>query len=1021
MRILLIVTGLFLSLSVFSQGVLRGKVTDENGESVIGARLSLKDDPTTGTKSDLDGNYNLNIKTGDKKVLMVANVGMDTIYENIQLLNGEVVVKDFSMAAYKVTEIKEVRVVVKQVRANDYYMEKLKINSATTIDYISSETMKKTGDANVTAAVARVSGVSTSGGLITVRGIGDRYVKTTLNGSRIPTLDPLTNNIKLDIFPTSLVDNIVITKTASPDLPGDWTGAYLSVETKDYPDKLMVNVESQFGYNAQSTFKDFITSERSSNDWLGFDGGLRSRDDSQAVISAPIFQPNNYQEMVALGLGSYFNGMGVTGWADGSPEDETYMRLGLVELGLLNPSQMNDPAAYQTALNNYNANYAPKAYARINPEGTNYENGFANNWNVRYRKAPLNFTQNFSIGDQVKLFGKPLGYIFGVRYGNSIRYDENGVSQRIGAEEVNYPIEFIDDARISRETNSWSMLANLAYKINDYNKVSLLFMPNYIGTNDVANFSTQWDTADFQEYRVRKNIFYEQRKQLIYQLASQHLLPKSKIKIDANVSYTRGSSVAPDFKLTQYDATRINDSIVGYQFSPNAGDGIRRYYRYLTENLLDTRLSVEVPLIKPEKKLIRKLKFGSAFQAMARTTKQDEYFLTQGNNSNFQGLQNDDIDAYLNSDKFTMSTDGEIDFYYQDQIWDWNRTIGNSSVLSGFGLIDYEFFKRLRINGGLRVEKVGLLSDIYIYDLLGYGINDGRRVNIPGYPLINPGIIDQIDLLPSGSVILKLGNEEKVTTNLRFNFSQTVARPNIREMSASAVYDNEFRTLIYGNPNLKVTEVNNFDFRIESFFRSNDNISFSLFYKDFKNHIEMGFGSSGITWDNNENSYVAGIELEGKKQIGKFLEFRSNITIVKSYSQYIRKDFILLPGNQIEYIPIDTVQRTMFGQAPYIINGMLSYKSDSLGLTATVSYNVQGPRLVITGILKGRPDIYEMPRHSLDFKVTKTLGKHFSSSLTVRDILNAPVLRQYKLNDGYADFDRFRYGTVFTLGVAYKL
>ena len=114
-------------------------------------------------------------------------VGMDTIYENIQLLNGEVVVKDFSMAAYKVTEIKEVRVVVKQVRANDYYMEKLKINSATTIDYISSETMKKTGDANVTAAVARVSGVSTSGGLITVRGIGDRYVKTTLNGSRIPT------------------------------------------------------------------------------------------------------------------------------------------------------------------------------------------------------------------------------------------------------------------------------------------------------------------------------------------------------------------------------------------------------------------------------------------------------------------------------------------------------------------------------------------------------------------------------------------------------------------------------------------------------------------------------------------------------------------------------------------------------------------------------------------------------------------------------------------------------------------
>ena len=155
-------------------------------------------------------------------------------------------------------------------------MENVKINSATTIDYVSSETMKKTGDANVTAAVARVSGVSTNGGMITVRGIGDRYVKTTLNGSRIPTLDPLTNNIKLDIFPSSLVDNIIITKTASPDLPGDFSGAYLSVETKDYPEKLEVNVESQFGYNDQTSFKEIISSQRSKTDWLGFDNGLRN-------------------------------------------------------------------------------------------------------------------------------------------------------------------------------------------------------------------------------------------------------------------------------------------------------------------------------------------------------------------------------------------------------------------------------------------------------------------------------------------------------------------------------------------------------------------------------------------------------------------------------------------------------------------------------------------------------------------------------------------------------------------------
>ena len=200
--------------------------------------------------------------------------------------------------------IKEVEVVVKRTKAKDYYMENMKVNSATTIDYVSSETMKKTGDANVTAAVARVSGVSTNGGMITVRGIGDRYVKTTLNGSRIPTLDPLTNNIKLDIFPSSLVDNLIITKTASPDLPGDFSGAYLSVETKDYPEKLELNVETQFGYNEQTTFKDVIASQRSKTDWLGFDNSLRVNKNEKIV--SPMLNPTSYQEMKALGLENYF-------------------------------------------------------------------------------------------------------------------------------------------------------------------------------------------------------------------------------------------------------------------------------------------------------------------------------------------------------------------------------------------------------------------------------------------------------------------------------------------------------------------------------------------------------------------------------------------------------------------------------------------------------------------------------------------------------------------------------------------
>jgi hypothetical protein len=581
-------------------------------------------------------------------------------------------------------------------------------------------------------------------------------------------------------------------------------------------------------------------------------------------------------------------------------------------------------------------------------------------------------------------------------------------------------LDFVDEAKISRETNSWSMLLNLAYKLNDYNKMSLLIMPNITATNDVANFSTQWNLLnDAEEIRVRKNIFYEQRQQKIYQFASQHVLPKSKIKLDINASFTGGKSTAPDFKLTQYVAFRQGNEITpGFQFSPNADDGIRRYYRYLDENLLDTRFQVEVPLAKETVKLVRKMKFGGAYQLTTRNSSMEEYFLTAGNES-LPSLQTDDINSYLTEDKFTM-TNGQLGFFYEQRKWDWNYTFGQTAIKSTFALLDFEFTKNFRFNGGLRVEKVDLLSDVYRYDLLGYERNDARRYNSAGFPLINPGVIDQANFLPSGSLIYKLANK-KNTTNFRLNFSQTVARPNLREMSDAAVYDNEFRTLIYGNSNLKMVEIMNYDFRFENYFKGGDNISVSAFYKDFTNHIEMGFGASGITWDNNENSYVAGLEFEGKKQLGKNFEFRGNVTVVKSYSQFIRKDLIILPNNQSLYIPIDTVERTMFGQAPYILNGILSYTSDTLGLTATVSYNVQGPRLVLTGILKGRPDVYEMPRNTVDIKITKSLGTHFSTSLTIRDLLNAPVLRAYKTPNGYIDFDRFRYGSTFQLGLSYKL
>jgi hypothetical protein len=368
--------------------------------------------------------------------------------------------------------------------------------------------------------------------------------------------------------------------------------------------------------------------------------------------------------------------------------------------------------------------------------------------------------------------------------------------------------------------------------------------------------------------------------------------------------------------------------------------------------------------------------------------------------------------------------DGTIDFVYQNFDFPFLHSFGNCNINAAFALIDYEFFKSFRFSGGLRVEQTDIFTDIDKYNELGYGRNDIRRENGGGYPLINATSIKQVDFLPSTSFIYKIKSEKFGETNFRFNYSKTIARPSLRELNDAAFYDNEFRNNIYGNSDLKIVQIANYDFRIETFFNNGDNVSLSLFYKDLKNHIEAGFGSAGVTWNNVESSSVRGLEIEAKKKITKNFEIKLNYTYVKSISEFVRKDFFITPEGFKQYTIVDTVYRPMFGQAPYLINSIVSYTSDSLGFTATLSYNIQGPRLVIGGLVKENADVYELPRNIIDFKITKTLGKHFSTSLTVRDILNTPFRRSYLVNlpnNKWVDFDNFRYGTNFVLGISYKL
>lgn len=1014
--------------SVFSQGTIRGKITDKGGEALIGVTVVVKGNTSIGAATDLEGNYELKLKDNTPVVLLITYIGFTTIEETVSVSNNQVLVRNFTLQSASV-EVKEVEISATAVKAADYYMENMKKQSSSTIDYVSSETIRKTGDNSVSSAIARVTGVSNnSSGFITVRGIGDRYLKTTINGSVIPTLDPFTNNIKLDFIPANLIDNIVITKTASPDLPGSWAGAYISVETKDYPEQLTVVAETQVGYNTQSSLKQVLSGDRSSTDWLGFDDGLRDREHGN--FANYISNPTQYQEMVALGLSDYYKGLGITkSWDPTSALGIDLFKLGLVELGLLAPALINDPIAYNQAIQTFQTSSALDAFSTINTAAAEQNKKFSNTWTLARKKAPINFSQSFGIGNQLKV-GKQssLGYLFGFRYGSLVQHDEEAVLNRarIGASGTLEKNTFYSNQVFTKEANTWSALMKLAYKINPNNSVSVLFMPNFNGVN---NLRTIEGTGIFEDQPdavyTSNDQFYEERKQLVYQLQSDHYVPSMKARIHLDASYTDGGSNIPDYR--SFSTFNLNGQLLsGLGNLPNTRD-----YRYLNEDLLDSRLSVEFPIFEKPGKL-RRIKFGGAYTYLDREFQQYEYILgaTDSSGNILTGsylIPNNDVVSFLDPSNFEIQSYSfqgipkkRANNIYIDNDVPGNRTLGHSEVIAYYAMMDYSLNYKWRVAGGLRVEHADIFGDIYDYYKAGYEAGDIRR-KAPGDDfLANPGIIKVTKLLPSVNLIYKYRDDESKSINVRANYSRTTAYPSIREITENNILDFELRSFVYGNSELKPADVDNFDLRWEGYFKNSNMISVSAFYKKFKNHIELLNFNDANTWTNVDDSYVLGLEVEGVKKLTKNLEVRANLAVIESETNVVLKSRKDVNGEVI-LTPYDTIVRKMYGQAPYIINAIISYNFEKLKGGAALSYNLQGKRLVIAAT-ENVPDVYEMPRSIIDIKFTKLLGKHFTASLAVRDLLNLPVSRKYDLQfDQQLEFDSYRWGTNFNLGLTYRL
>lgn len=272
----------FICLLCFSQVTtaqsgISGTLNDGEINDVLPFANILIKGTTKGTTSDFDGKFEIEIEPGIY-TLLFSFVGYETKeITDIVVKENDFTVVDVTLNALAnaLDEVVVTTTVTKNTEASVLQVQKASVKL---LDGLSLQSIKRTGANDIASAVKSVPGVSVQGGkYVFVRGLGDRYTKTTLNGMDVPGLDPDRNTLQLDIFPTTILDNIQVVKSFTPESSADFTGGFVDIVTKDIPSKLEFDISVGMGYNASMHFKDdALTSQSSATDFLGYDDGQRN-------------------------------------------------------------------------------------------------------------------------------------------------------------------------------------------------------------------------------------------------------------------------------------------------------------------------------------------------------------------------------------------------------------------------------------------------------------------------------------------------------------------------------------------------------------------------------------------------------------------------------------------------------------------------------------------------------------------------------------------------------------------------
>jgi hypothetical protein len=262
------------------RGSISGRVVSEaRGTVVAGVRVIVAGQNLS-TETDADGRFGIaDVAPGSFSLFLYHSSFAPLTVDGIEVVPGRDVSRRLPLPD-KALQGEAVRITGTAGKASEAGMLFAQKNAPSVSDGISSEQISKSPDGDAAAALKRVTGISIGGdGLVYVRGLGERYVNMQLNGMTVSSPNPEKRVVPLDMFPTRLLENLVVSKTFTADQPAEFAGGSLQLRTRDYPDKRLIEFSAGVGYEPGVTFEENLTYKGGKYDWLGFDDGTRKLPD----------------------------------------------------------------------------------------------------------------------------------------------------------------------------------------------------------------------------------------------------------------------------------------------------------------------------------------------------------------------------------------------------------------------------------------------------------------------------------------------------------------------------------------------------------------------------------------------------------------------------------------------------------------------------------------------------------------------------------------------------------------------